>query len=55
MTFDITRLGRRPGAMVTVRNTVPTPARIGLDMIAIEAGAPWNWTCRSSRCPRASW
>lgn len=40
MTFDITRLGRRPGAMVTVRNTVPTPARIGLDMIAIEAGAP---------------
>ncbi|WP_208852471.1 YceD family protein [Mycobacterium timonense] len=40
MTFDITRLGRRPGAMVTVRKTVPSPARIGLDMIAIEAGAP---------------
>lgn len=40
MTFDITRLGRRPGAMVTIRNTVPSPARIGLDMIAIEAGAP---------------
>ncbi|BCP11447.1 hypothetical protein MINTM020_35450 [Mycobacterium paraintracellulare] len=40
MTFDITRLGRRPGAMVTVRNTVPSRARIGLDMIAIEAGAP---------------
>ena|SRR6185312_14949166 len=40
MTFDITRLGRRPGAMVTLRKTVPSPARIGLDMIAIEAGAP---------------
>ncbi|ORB69746.1 hypothetical protein BST44_25010 [Mycobacterium scrofulaceum] len=40
MTIDITRLGRRPGAMVTLRKTVPSPARIGLDMIAIEAGAP---------------
>lgn len=40
MTFDITRLGRRPGAMVTWQKTVPSPARIGLDMIAIEAGAP---------------
>ncbi|ORW57535.1 hypothetical protein AWC20_13110 [Mycobacterium parmense] len=40
MTFDITRLGRRPGAMVTLRETVPSPSRVGLDMIAIEAGAP---------------
>lgn len=37
---DITRLGRRPGAMVTLRNTVPSPSRIGLPMIAIEEGAP---------------
>jgi uncharacterized protein len=37
---DITRLGRRPGAMVTLRNTVPSPSRIGLAMIAIERGAP---------------
>jgi uncharacterized protein len=37
---DITRLGRRPGAMVTLRNTVPSPSRIGLEMIAIERGAP---------------
>jgi uncharacterized protein len=37
--IDITRLGRRPGAMVTLRNTVPSPLRIGLDMIAIEPGA----------------
>ena len=40
MAVDITRLGRRPGAMVTLRNTVPSPLRIGLDMIAIEPGAP---------------
>jgi uncharacterized protein len=40
MRIDIARLGRRPGAMVTLRKTVPTPSRIGLDMIAIEAGAP---------------
>lgn len=26
--------------MVTLRKTVPSPTRIGLDMIAIEAGAP---------------
>jgi uncharacterized protein len=40
MKVDIARLGRRPGAMVTLRETVPSPLRIGLDMIAIEAGAP---------------
>lgn len=40
LAFDITRLGRRPGAMVSLRKTVPSPSRIGLDMIAIEAGAP---------------
>ncbi len=40
MTVDITRLGRRPGAMVTLRETVPSASRIGLDMLAIEAGAP---------------
>ncbi len=40
MRIDITRLGRRPGAMVTLRNTVPSPSRIGLPMIAIEEGAP---------------
>jgi uncharacterized protein len=40
LTFDIARLGRRPGSMVTLRNSVPSPLRIGLDMIAIEEGAP---------------
>ncbi|OBF49713.1 hypothetical protein A5787_09005 [Mycobacterium sp. 852002-50816_SCH5313054-b] len=40
MRVDIIRLGRRPGAMVTLRNTVPSPLRIGLPMIAIDEGAP---------------
>jgi uncharacterized protein len=40
MAVDITRLGRRPGAMITLRNTVPSPLRIGLDMIAIQPDAP---------------
>ena len=40
MIVDIARLGRRPGAMVTLRNTVPSPSRIGLPMIAIDVGAP---------------
>ncbi len=29
LAVDITRLGRRPGSMVTLRNTVPSPSRIG--------------------------
>jgi len=40
LAVDITRLGRRPGAMVTLRDTVPSPARIGAELIAIEPGAP---------------
>jgi uncharacterized protein len=40
MRVDITRLGRRPGAMVTLRDTVPSPSRIGLEMVAIDQGAP---------------
>ena len=39
LTIDISRLGRRPGAMVTLRNSVASPTRIGLRMIAIEQGA----------------
>ncbi|MCV7101409.1 YceD family protein [Mycobacterium palustre] len=44
--LDITRLGRRPGAMVTLRNTVPSPSRIGLPMIAIDEGAPLEMDLR---------
>jgi uncharacterized protein len=40
LVIDISRLGRRPGAMMTVTETVPSPSRIGLDLIAIDDGAP---------------
>ncbi|WP_261879481.1 YceD family protein [Mycobacterium marinum] len=40
LTVDIARLGRRPGSMVTVHTTVDSPSRIGLDLIAIDKGAP---------------
>lgn len=46
MTVDVTRLGRRPGSMVTLRSTVPSPLRIGLDMIAIPQGAPLDMDLR---------
>lgn len=46
LTFDISRLPRRPGSMQVVRETVPSPSRIGLDLIAIEAGAPLHLDLR---------
>jgi uncharacterized protein len=36
----ISRLGRRPGSMLTLSETVAGPSRIGLDLIAIDEGAP---------------
>jgi len=39
LVFDVSRLGRRPGAMLTIRTEVPSPARIGLELIGIEPGA----------------
>lgn len=39
LVFDVSRLGRRPGAMMSVTERVASPARIGLDLIAIEPGA----------------
>jgi uncharacterized protein len=44
--FDISRLGRRPGALLTLRQTVPSPSRIGLDLIAIDQGAPLDLDVR---------
>jgi uncharacterized protein len=44
--FDVSRLGRRPGAMQEIRQTVPSPARIGLDLIAIELGVPLDLDLR---------
>ncbi|MCB0927503.1 MAG: DUF177 domain-containing protein [Mycolicibacterium insubricum] len=38
--IDVARLGRRPGALTTRTETVPSPSRIGLDHIAIPVGAP---------------
>jgi uncharacterized protein len=46
LTFDVSRLGRRPGAMQMVRETVPSPSRIGLDLIAIDQGAPLDLDLR---------
>jgi uncharacterized protein len=40
LVLNISRLGRRPGSMITVTETVPSPVRIGLDLIAIDEGAP---------------
>lgn len=39
LVFDVSRLGRRPGAMQTIQQTIPCPSRIGLDLIAIQPGA----------------
>lgn len=43
---NIARLGRRPGAMFPLHETVTNPARIGLDMIGIAAGAPLDLDLR---------
>jgi uncharacterized protein len=40
LVINISRLGRRPGSMMTFHETVPSPSRIGLDLIAIDKGAP---------------
>lgn len=44
--IDVSRLGRRPGAMMTVAATVPSPSRIGLDMVSIDVGAPLDLDLR---------
>jgi uncharacterized protein len=40
LVINISRLGRRPGSMMTFSETVPTPSRIGLDLIGIGQGEP---------------
>lgn len=44
--LDVSRLGRRPGAMQTIQQTVPSPGRIGLDLIAIEPGTEMDLDLR---------
>ncbi|MET0453494.1 MAG: DUF177 domain-containing protein [Mycobacterium sp.] len=38
--LDVSELGRKPGSMVTLHETVPSPARIGVELLAIAKGAP---------------
>jgi uncharacterized protein len=40
LVINISRLGRRPGSMMTHHETVPSPIRIGVELVAIEEGAP---------------
>ncbi|WP_101949244.1 DUF177 domain-containing protein [Mycobacterium sp. 3519A] len=40
LVINISRLGRRPGSMMTFNESVPSPSRIGLDLIGIDEGAP---------------
>lgn len=46
LVIDVSRLGRRPGSMMTVTTTVPSPVRIGLELIAVDAGAPLDLDLR---------
>lgn len=46
LVLDVSPLGRRPGAMREVRQQAPSPGRIGLDLIAIPAGAPLDLDLR---------
>jgi uncharacterized protein len=40
LVINIARLGRRPGSMMTFSETLPSPSRIGLDLIGVDEGAP---------------
>lgn len=39
LTFDVSRMPRRPGAMLPFNDVVPSPSRIGLDLVAIAKDA----------------
>jgi uncharacterized protein len=43
---NIARLGRRPGSMFSLHDTVASPARIGLEMIGVVSGAPLDLDLR---------
>ncbi len=44
--FDTRPLGRRPGSMREEQRTVPAPRRLGLDLMAVEAGTPIEFDLR---------
>ncbi len=46
LVINIARLGRRPGSMLTLRETVPSPSRIGVELAAIDEGAPLDLDLR---------
>src|ERR1700730_17925122 len=46
LVVNIARLGRRPGSMFAMHDTVPSPARIGLELIGIAPGAPLDLDLR---------
>jgi uncharacterized protein len=46
LVIDIVRLGRRPGSMRTLQETVPAPHRIGVELLNIAQGAPLDLDLR---------
>jgi uncharacterized protein len=46
LVIDVSRLGRRPGSMMTLKTSAPSPARMGLDLIAVDQGAPLELNLR---------
>src|SRR5277367_5948043 len=46
LVVNIARLGRRPGSMFPLHDTVPSPSRIGLELIGIAPGAPLDLDLR---------
>ncbi|MGC2654685.1 MAG: DUF177 domain-containing protein [Mycobacterium sp.] len=46
LTLNVARLGRRPGSMLEVHQTVPSPTRIGVELIAIQPAAPLDLDLR---------
>jgi uncharacterized protein len=39
LVLNIARLGRRPGSMMTVQETVPSPSRMGVELMAVDKDA----------------
>lgn len=46
LVIDVTRLGRRPGSMMPLEISVPSPSRMGLELLAVEEGALLELTLR---------
>ena len=46
LVIDIGRLGRRPGSMMPLEVTVPSPSRMGLELMAVDEGAPLELNLR---------